>query len=203
MTKEEVIKEFRVREILEAARRVMARYGMRGTTVDRVAKQAKVAKGTIYLCFDTKDELVHIAVIEGLREMTAEVPASDDPSMAPPERIRKLILAQFRILASNHNFLKTFIIGNSLYIELESETAQRELRVYAGHLDFVASVLQDAIDHGAVRRIDPQFAAFMLGEMLTGSLRRRLLKLASSPLESDAEAVVELFLRGIAATPCD
>ena len=33
----------------------------------------------------------------------------------------------------------------------------------------------------------------MLGEMLTGSLRRRLLKLASSPLESDAEAVVQLF----------
>jgi AcrR family transcriptional regulator len=62
-------------------------------------------------------------------------------------------------------------------------------------------VLQDAIARGAIRRIDPQFAAFMLGEMLTGSLRRRLLKLASSPLESDAEAVVELFLKGIAALP--
>jgi len=201
MTKEELIKEFRVREILEAARRVMARYGMQGTTVDRVAEEANVAKGTIYLYFDTKDALVHTAVIEGLREMTAEVLASDDPSIPPLERIRKLILAQFRILSSNQDFLKTFIIGNSLDIELESETGQRELQVYAGHLNFVASVLQDAIDRGAIRRIDPQFAAFMLGEMLTGTLRRRLLKLASSPLESDAEAVVELFLKGIAATP--
>jgi len=133
--------------------------------------------------------------------MTAEVLASDDPSIPPLERIRKLILAQFRILSSNQDFLKTLIIGNSLDVELESETGQRELRVYAGHLNFVASVLQDAIDRGAIRRIDPQFAAFMLGEMLTGTLRRRLLKLASSPLESDAEAVVELFLKGIAATP--
>jgi TetR/AcrR family fatty acid metabolism transcriptional regulator len=199
VTKEEVIKEFRVREILDAARRVIARYGMQGTTVDRVAEEAKVAKGTIYLYFDTKDALVHTAVIEGLRQMTAEVLASDDPSMPPLERIRKLILAQFRILASNQDFLKTFIIGNSLDIEIESETAQRELRVYAAHLDFVASVLQDAIDRGAIRPIDPQFAAFMLGEMLTGSLRRRLLKLAASPLESDAEAVVQLFLKGIAA----
>ena len=138
MTREEVIKEYRVREILEAARRVMARYGMQGTTVDRVAEEAKVAKGTIYLYFDTKDELVNAAVLEGLREMAAETLASDDPSMPPLERIRKLILAQFRIQASNQDFLKTLIIGNSLDIELESEAGRQFMRVYAGHLDFLA-----------------------------------------------------------------
>ena len=201
MTREEVIKEFRVREILEAARRVMGRYGMQGTTVDRVAEEAKVAKGTIYLYFDTKDELVNAAVLEGLREMVAQTIASDNPSIPPLERIRRLILTQFRIQASNQDFLKTLIIGSSLDIELESEAGRKFMQVYAGHLDFVASVLQDAIDHGAIRAIDPQFAAFMLGEMITGSLRRRLLKLASSPIESDADAVVELFLKGIAALP--
>ena len=199
MTREEVIKEFRVREILEAARCVLARYGVQGTTVDRVAEEAKVAKGTIYLYFDTKDDLVHAAVLEGLREMVAETVASDDPSLPQLDRIRKIILAQLRIQASNQDFLKTLIIGNSLDIEVESEAGRQFMQVYARHLDFIASVLQDAIDHGAVRPLDPHFAAFMLGEMLTGCLRRRLLKLASTPLESDAEAVVELFLRGIAA----
>jgi TetR/AcrR family transcriptional regulator, fatty acid metabolism regulator protein len=197
VTKEEVIKEFRVREILEAARRVMARYGMQGTTVDRVAEEAKVAKGTIYLYFQSKDELVHAAVLEGLREMVAETVRSDDPSMPPLDRIRNLIRAQYRIQASNQDFLKTLIIGNSLDIEVESQAGRDFMRVYAGHLDFVASVLQDAIDRGAIRPIDSHFAAFMLGELITGSLRRRLLKLASTPLEADADAVVELFLRGI------
>ena len=197
MTKEEVIKEFRVREILEAARRVMARYGMQGTTVDRVAEEAKVAKGTIYLYFQSKDELVHAAVLEGLREMVAETVRSDDPSMPPLDRIRNLILAQYRIQASNQDFLKTLIIGNSLDIEVESQAGRDFMRVYAGYLDFVASVLQDAIDRGAIRPIDSQFAGFMLGELITGSLRRRLLKLASTPLEADADAVVELFLQGV------
>jgi TetR/AcrR family transcriptional regulator, fatty acid metabolism regulator protein len=197
VTKEEVIKEFRVREILEAARRVMARYGMQGTTVDRVAEEAKVAKGTIYLYFQSKDELVHAAVLEGLREMVAETVRSDDPSMPPLDRIRNLIRAQYRIQASNQDFLKTLIIGNSLDIEVESQAGRDFMRVYAGHLDFVASVLQDAIDRGAIRPIDSHFAAFMLGELITGSLRRRLLKLASTPLEADADSVVELFLRGI------
>jgi TetR/AcrR family fatty acid metabolism transcriptional regulator len=200
VTKEEVIKEFRVREILEAARRVMARYGMQGTTVDRVAEEAKVAKGTIYLYFQSKDELVHAAVLEGLREMVAETVRSDDPSMPPLDRIRNLIRAQYRIQASNQDFLKTLIIGNSLDIEVESQAGRDFMRVYAGHLDFVASVLQDAIDRGAIRPIDSHFAAFMLGELITGSLRRRLLKLASTPLEADADSVVELFLRGIQVT---
>lgn len=200
MTKEEVIKEFRVREILDAARRVMARYGMQGTTVDRVAEEAKVAKGTIYLYFLSKDELVHAAVLEGLREMVAETVRSDDPGKPPLDRIRNLILAQYRIQASNQDFLKTLIIGNSLDIELESQAGRDFMRVYAGYLDFVASVLQDAIDRGAIRPIDSQFGAFMLGEMITGSLRRRLLKLATTPIEADADAVVELFLRGLQIT---
>ena len=201
MTKEEVIKEFRVREILEAARRVMARYGMQGTTVDRVAEEAKIAKGTIYLYFVTKDELVHAAVLEGMRGMIADTVKSDDPSKPPLERIRHLILTQYRIQASNQDFLKTLIINNGLNVEHESEAGREFRGVYAGHLDFLASVLQDAIDRGAIRPIDPQFAAFMLCEMLTGSLRRRLLNMASSPLEADADAVVELFLKGIQVIP--
>jgi len=201
VTKEEVIKEFRVREILEAARRVMARYGMQGTTVDRVAEEAKIAKGTIYLYFVTKDELVHAAVLEGMRGMIADTVKSDDPSKPPLERIRHLILTQYRIQASNQDFLKTLIINNGLNVEHESEAGREFRGVYAGHLDFLASVLQDAIDRGAIRPIDPQFAAFMLCEMLTGSLRRRLLNMASSPLEADADAVVELFLKGIQVIP--
>ena len=47
MTKEAVLKEYRVRELMEAARRVIGRYGFEGTTIDRVAEEAHVAKGTI------------------------------------------------------------------------------------------------------------------------------------------------------------
>src|SRR5260370_19779038 len=137
MTKEEVIKEFRVREILEAARRVMARYGMQGTTVDRVAEEAKVAKARIYLYFQSKDELVHAAVLEGLREMVAETVRSDDSSMPPLDRIRNLILAQYRIQASNQDFLKTLIISNSLDIEGESQAGRDSIPDNAGDPDCV------------------------------------------------------------------
>ena len=54
MTKEAVLKEYRIRELMEAARRVIGRHGFEGTTIDRVAEEAHVAKGTIYLYFSNK-----------------------------------------------------------------------------------------------------------------------------------------------------
>ena len=54
-----------------------------------------------------------------------------------------------------------------------------------------------AADKGAIRAIDPQLAAFMLSEMMNGCLRRRLVGLADTPPEADAEAVIDLFLHGV------
>jgi TetR/AcrR family transcriptional regulator, fatty acid metabolism regulator protein len=199
MTREEVIKEYREREILEAARKVLGHFGIQGTTIDRVAEEAKVAKGTIYLYFHSKDDLVHAAVLEGLRALSAENVRADDPSLPPLERLRKLIHTSYRLQASNQDFLRTFIIGNSLDLVLESPRGREFIGLYRETLDKIAAVFRDAITHGAIRPVDPQFAAFMLTEMITGSLRRRVLGLASTPPEADADAVIELFLKGVQA----
>jgi TetR/AcrR family fatty acid metabolism transcriptional regulator len=202
MSREEVIKEYRVREILEAARKIIGRFGIQATTIDRVAEEAKVAKGTIYLYFPSKDELVHVAVLEGFRSMNAELFRLDDRSSQPLDRIRALIRGAFKIQASNLDFLKTFIIGNALDIEHDSPHGREFLTQYRAMLDYMAAILREAIEQGAVRDIDPDFAAYMLSELITGSLRRHVLGFASNALEADADAVVEFFLRGVKAKSC-
>jgi AcrR family transcriptional regulator len=200
MTKEEVLKEFRAREILEAARRIVGRFGFQGTTIDRVAEEAKVAKGTIYLYFRNKDILLHAAILEGLRSMIAETEAGDRPDAPPLDRIKELVQNQFRIQSSNEDFLKAFFLESSFVNFEPGDERGEELRtVYIGYLNFVAAILKSAMDAGVLRRIDPQFAAFVLTEIMTGCLRRRLIGLASTPVEDDADEVLEFFLRGVIA----
>src|SRR5215470_17785572 len=91
VTKEAVLKEFRVREMMEAARRVIGRYGFEGTTIDRVAEEARVAKGTIYLYFSNKEDLLHAAVFEGIRMMVDETRREDRPELPPLERLHALV----------------------------------------------------------------------------------------------------------------
>lgn len=199
-SREELIKEYRVNEILEAARRVIGRHGFEGTTIDRVAEEASVAKGTIYLYFSNKDDLLYAAVFEGLRSMIAETMKLDRPEKPPLERIRDFILGQFRIQSSNQDFLKAFFLESSLVTFKPGDKRDEEMRRrYSEYLDLSASILEAGIEARVLRPIDTRLAAFMLSEMITGSLRRRLLGLTSSPIEDDAEAVTELFLRGVKA----
>ena len=41
--------------IIEAATQSFSEYGFKGTTMDRVARIAKVGKGTVYVFFKNKD----------------------------------------------------------------------------------------------------------------------------------------------------
>ena len=57
-TKQAVVEEFRVQEILEATLRVITRSGISGATMQQIADDAGIAKGTIYLYFKNRDELI-------------------------------------------------------------------------------------------------------------------------------------------------
>jgi AcrR family transcriptional regulator len=203
MTKEAVLKEYRVRELMGAARRVIGRYGFEGTTIDRVAEDAHVAKGTIYLYFSNKEDLLHAAVFEGLRAMIDETRAADRPDLAPLERLRAFVKTQFRIQSSNQDFLKAFFL-ESKFVTFEpgDERGEALRTLYTEHLGFLALILKSGTEAGVFRGVDPNFAAFALSEMMTGCLRRRLLGLVETPVEGDAEVVLDLFLKGIISAPC-
>jgi len=200
MTKEEIVKEFRVRELLEASRRVIGKYGFQGATIDRVAEEAQVAKGTVYIYFNNKDELLHAAVIDGIRTFLNELRQVAETPCSPLERLKAFVREQFRLLHSNQDFVKALLLESSLVTAAPGDPHADELkRVFLSYLDFIATVLRAAIEAGDLRAIDPQFCAFMLDEMITGSLRRRMFGLTSNPIEEDAEAVLELFLKGVLA----
>lgn len=55
----------RTARILEAATRLYLAYGARRTSMDDIASEADMAKGSLYLSFRSKDELFH-ALIENL-----------------------------------------------------------------------------------------------------------------------------------------
>ena len=50
--------------IVNAATELFIKQGYRKTSVDEIAKRASVAKGTIYLYFKTKSEIMLQAIIE-------------------------------------------------------------------------------------------------------------------------------------------
>ena len=53
-------REIRAERILDAALELLQRWGYRKTTIEDIAKQAGVAKGTVYLHWKTRDALFEV-----------------------------------------------------------------------------------------------------------------------------------------------
>src|ERR1700721_4173329 len=90
-TKKEVVSEFRRSGILKAARKVFARHGYDGATMDDVAEACSIAKGTLYLYFKSKQQ-IYLGVLrqdlQSLREETHRAIAAAETSA---EKIRAFI----------------------------------------------------------------------------------------------------------------
>jgi AcrR family transcriptional regulator len=65
--------------ILLAASRAFARFGFKKTSVEEIAKDAGVAKGTVYLACDTKEDLFYQAIHREVRDWSAEIAKLIDP----------------------------------------------------------------------------------------------------------------------------
>lgn len=86
------VKQKEVREaILDATDSLLSRYGYKKMTIDDLAKEVGIGKGSVYLHFTSKEEIVlsHIdRIIEQLKGKLAAIAGSDEK---PEERLRKML----------------------------------------------------------------------------------------------------------------
>ncbi len=90
-TKKEVVAAFRTREILAAARRLMEQKGADALIMDEIAQAAGVAKGTIYLYFQSKDELIQALLSQVGEAIILDLEAILAKSDPPPEKLRQVV----------------------------------------------------------------------------------------------------------------
>lgn len=79
--------------IILSAAKAFARFGFKKASVDEIARDAGVAKGTVYLAAESKEELLYQALLHDVREWNAQMAKMIDPSADPMEMFAALALA--------------------------------------------------------------------------------------------------------------
>ena len=79
------------RRILQAATEQIVRFGYRKTSVDDVARAAGVAKGTVYLYFKNKADLLVHAIAEEKLHYLSHMKSVFDPDRSPVDRLKAWI----------------------------------------------------------------------------------------------------------------
>jgi AcrR family transcriptional regulator len=113
--------------ILSAATRLFARFGFKKTSVDQIAKDAGVAKGTVYLAADTKEDLFYQAVHREVRAYTAEIAKLIDPRKGADVMLAETTLAGMQYL-EERPLVRDLIFGNHQILLPEWADRLDELR---------------------------------------------------------------------------
>ena len=111
-SKKQVVSEFRQSEIITAARKVFAEKGYINTTVDEIAAVAALAKGTIYLYFESKEQIYNAVLANDLEtlRLTIEKIAAAGTAL---EKISAYINARFEYCEQRRDFFRMMYIEPS------------------------------------------------------------------------------------------
>src|SRR5580704_4240762 len=107
-TKQDVLSEFRKSELLSAARTVFARRGFHEATIDDIAREAGVAKGTVYLYFESKHQIYLGALRDGIEMLNREMRAEAAAPTVVKDKLRKLIATKLLFFEEHRDFFQIF-----------------------------------------------------------------------------------------------
>ena len=154
-------------QIMRAARSLFVECGFLNTRMEDVAKRAQLSKGAVYFYFGSKRELFHALVDEEHSRTVAFLEdAANDPRSGPQKLIDVGIryLDYFAGLKSPPRF---FMIMTEMAIR-DEEIRSRVHQIHEKFVLEVSKLIQEGIDSGAFRDLDPMAAAMMLKAFIDG-----------------------------------
>jgi AcrR family transcriptional regulator len=198
-TKEEVVQEYRIASIQDATMRVIARKGMAAATMQEIADEAGVAKGTIYLYFRDRDELVEKTFQTAITRLMGEIDAAMEQDLPLEEKIRGIMRAHLHFFGENREFFRLYLSmrmpeGPAARQRRQSQECQPQYRTRVQRL---ADVLTIAMDRGEIRRVDAYKLALFIIEGSTAIIFERLSEDAPTHDETDVDLITGLILDGI------
>jgi AcrR family transcriptional regulator len=141
------VKQKEVREtILDATDTLLSRYGYKKMTIDDLAKEVGIGKGSVYLHFTSKEEIVlsHIdRIIEQLKGKLSAIAKSDEK---PEERIRKMICT--RVLHRFESVQHYTQNLNDLLAAIRPNFLARREQYFTEEARIFASVIEEGQESG-------------------------------------------------------
>jgi AcrR family transcriptional regulator len=198
-TKEEVIKDFRTEEIVRAARRVIAESGFDDASMERIAHQAQISKGTIYLYFRSKEELLAHVADHGFGELMARARVATARARGTTPKLVGLMRAALEHTSENREIFRVLQERTQYGLERESPLATKLEHNREEFLRFVEGIVERGAKHGELRECDHRRTARFLLESMRGAMIDRLQNPSPRGVESDAADIVDFFLHGVGA----
>jgi len=182
---------------LEAAAVLFERYGYRKTTIEDIAQEAGIGKGSVYLRFESKEE-IGMAWLQSLHEHLFEDSTLRRPDEPPREAIRQFlvrrVMMRFDVFSRHRRSLDDAL--SSLKPQLE----EKKKAYHEREADYVRGLIEEGVREGSLTTSDPlddaRTMVLATNSLLPYSLRPDQIGDRDSVL-AQAEGLAEMLARAV------
>jgi AcrR family transcriptional regulator len=186
--------EYKRRSLHEAAIRLLCRHGAEALTMEALAREVGVAKGTLYLHVPDKQTLLDEVVQEVFAPLLEIVDGVLDGPGGAVGKLREYSRRYSRFFAENERLLRVLLFERRVtHAKLDRFRNPR----YLGMQEKLARVLEAGVRAGDLRPLDARRAAMIFLEMNFALCALHLDQPRAAAPEADAELVSGLFLQGM------
>jgi AcrR family transcriptional regulator len=148
--------------ILAEAAKAFARFGFRKASVDEIAKAAGVAKGTVYLAAESKQDLFYQVLHREIRAWVAETARLIDPRQPADRLLARVSEAGFKYLGE-HTLVRDLLFGETMEV-LPADWGERLSQLRELGRANVVEILRLGVKQGVFRAdldVEPVAAVLM------------------------------------------
>jgi AcrR family transcriptional regulator len=189
-TRKQVLTDMRREEILTAAIKVFGKKGFAATCVGDVADAAKMAKGTVYLYFDSKEEIYATAIHLAVERLQALAEERTRAATGVRERLAVAISVRMEFWHEQINLYRLLLtVGREPQHKRQTHDLLR-----LGHAYFVG-ILKEGVEAGEIAgTVDLETVAWAILDMVRGANERRMDSLTDRTPQEDAAAITAFAL---------
>jgi AcrR family transcriptional regulator len=197
-TKAHVVSDFRRSQILAAARQSFTRHGVTRTTVETIAKTAGLAKGTVYLYYRSKDDMLQQVLTEDLAELKDDAARCLIGPASIEDRLRRFLSAVISFFERRRDFIEHCQL--EMGPDVRKKAKQKLQLVFSAQTESWRAVLREESARGTLRATDVDAVARTIVSLAHGMSIQRLRGWQTDPLDEAVAAAVSLVLHGVTAS---
>jgi len=183
---------YKRQSIQEAVVRLMCREGLKSVTMERVAQEVGIAKGTVYLHYADKQELLEAVKESAIAPLMARIEEIFHGDGTAEKKLRACALRYLSYFDEHRDLFRILLFER----EVTRAKGSRSDR-YRRLVHETSRVIADGIRAGAFRDVDPPNVAAMFVDSEYAVMNQRLLNEKPAPVEDDAELIAGVFLQGL------
>ena len=196
-TRHDVLMEFRHEEILEAARKVFARRGYSEASVEDIAREAGIAKGTLYLYYDSKQEIYWEALKRGLGALCDAIEKRVSAERSCESKVRAFIAAKLTWFEENQDLFKIYHAEFAHAMSQPACLRKDFNEFHSRQMKLLTRALRQGILQKVIRKLPAEAAAEAILDVARGIITQRLLGWSRTKLQADIDFLFDLTWKGL------